>query len=330
MCPALPEASPLHCGQPVVAGTAADFLKQLDMHQGRLRLRPWLEEQIRSQTYPGVTWLDEAAGVFQIPWKHAARHGWNIDKDATLFRNWAMHTGRYKPGVDKPDPKTWKANFRCALNSLPDVKELHDKSIKKGNNAYRVYMMLPSIKAPKRRKGLREVHSDIKCEDSGLFSFLETPQSDSCCPPERFNEGISKYMRDNNSVGVTGHSPSNFHNSYYPPLTMKTEPDERLNTLRISCPSSKNGNLENTLVEDEHTKAVLKIVDHLKTMEQWNDCSFNNKTSRQFTSPWMSFYNEGVGYSGNLMQADYQVCSGEHRPSFPDQLRPHSTMMFDQ
>ncbi|MBN3295769.1 IRF2 factor, partial [Amia calva] len=123
------------------------------MHQGRMRLRPWLEEQIRSQKYPGVTWLDETAGVFQIPWKHAARHGWNIDKDATLFRNWAMHTGRYKPGIDKPDPKTWKANFRCALNSLPDVKELHDKSIKKGHNAFRVYMMLPSMKAPKRKRG---------------------------------------------------------------------------------------------------------------------------------------------------------------------------------
>lgn len=61
--------------------------------------------------------------------------------------------GRYKPGIDKPDPKTWKANFRCALNSLPDVKELQDKSIKKGSNAFRVYMMLPVIKMTKQRKG---------------------------------------------------------------------------------------------------------------------------------------------------------------------------------
>ncbi|KAK5873770.1 hypothetical protein PBY51_018782 [Eleginops maclovinus] len=62
------------------------------MHPGRLRLRPWLEEQIESGNYPGVSWLDQAAQIFQIPWKHAARHIWSIDQDATLFRSWAMHT----------------------------------------------------------------------------------------------------------------------------------------------------------------------------------------------------------------------------------------------
>ncbi|KAJ8393278.1 hypothetical protein AAFF_G00063500, partial [Aldrovandia affinis] len=149
------------------------------MHQGRLRMRPWLEEQIHSGKYPGVTWLDEKAGIFQIPWKHAARHGWNIDKDATLFRNWAMHTGRYKPSTDKPDPKTWKANFRCALNSLPDVKELHDKSIKKGNDAFRVYMILPSIKKC-RKVGMRKYDSDIQCAGSGLLSYPETNQPSIC------------------------------------------------------------------------------------------------------------------------------------------------------
>lgn len=24
---------------------------------------------------------------------HAARHGWDVEKDAPLFRNWAIHTG---------------------------------------------------------------------------------------------------------------------------------------------------------------------------------------------------------------------------------------------
>lgn len=31
--------------------------------------------------------------TFSIPWKHAARHGWELDKDACLFKEWAIHTG---------------------------------------------------------------------------------------------------------------------------------------------------------------------------------------------------------------------------------------------
>lgn len=55
-----------------------------------------------------------------------------------------MCVGKYQPGVDRPDPKTWKANFRCAMNSLPDIEEVKDKSIKKGTNAFRVYKILSS------------------------------------------------------------------------------------------------------------------------------------------------------------------------------------------
>ncbi|XP_063046316.1 interferon regulatory factor 2 isoform X3 [Engraulis encrasicolus] len=98
--------------------------------------------------------------IFQIPWMHAARHGWDVEKDAPLFRNWAIHTGKYQPEVDKPDPKTWKANFRCAMNSLPDIEEVKDKSIKKGTNAFRVYKMLSTserqTKRGHKRRGERE------------------------------------------------------------------------------------------------------------------------------------------------------------------------------
>ncbi|KAF7656954.1 hypothetical protein LDENG_00033990, partial [Lucifuga dentata] len=59
---------------------------------------------------------------------------------------------RYHPGKDKPDPKTWKANFRCALNSLPDICELQEHSRKRGSNAYRVYRMLPSTHTHRRRR----------------------------------------------------------------------------------------------------------------------------------------------------------------------------------
>lgn len=110
----------------------------------RMRMRPWLEEQINSCQIPGLKWVNREKRIFQIPWMHAARHGWDLEKDAPLFMRWAIHTGKYQPGVDRPDPKTWKANFRCAMNSLPDIEEVKDRSIKKGTNAFRVYKMLSS------------------------------------------------------------------------------------------------------------------------------------------------------------------------------------------
>ncbi|XP_053179800.1 interferon regulatory factor 2 [Scomber japonicus] len=110
----------------------------------RMRMRPWLEEQIDSCQIPGLKWVNKEKRIFQIPWMHAARHGWDLEKDAPLFMRWAIHTGKYQPGIDRPDPKTWKANFRCAMNSLPDIEEVKDKSIKKGTNAFRVYKMLSS------------------------------------------------------------------------------------------------------------------------------------------------------------------------------------------
>lgn len=121
--------------------------------------------------------------MFSIPWKHAARHGWEMDKDACLFKQWAIHTGeesflmsnkslflktkqivfyktliiltmfagKFKPGITEPDPKTWKANFRCAMNSLPDIEEVKDKSINKGCEAVRVYRMLQVLKNKSKR-----------------------------------------------------------------------------------------------------------------------------------------------------------------------------------
>lgn len=79
-------------------------------------------------------------------------------------------SGRYRPGKDKPDPKTWKANFRCALNSLPDVCELHEHSRKRGNNAFRVYRMMPSTQ-PQRRRG-DEDPSNITSSSSQLLATL--------------------------------------------------------------------------------------------------------------------------------------------------------------
>ncbi|XP_048459379.1 interferon regulatory factor 1-like isoform X1 [Rhincodon typus] len=122
------------------------------MPMTRMRMRPWLELQINSNAIPGLIWINKERKMFQIPWKHAARHGWNMDTDASLFRNWAIHTGRFRQGIDSPEPKTWKANFRCAMNSLPDIEEVKDKSVNKGSSAIRVYRMLPPVDRSKQKE----------------------------------------------------------------------------------------------------------------------------------------------------------------------------------
>ena len=75
-----------------------------------------------------------------MPWKHGSRHGWSVD-DAALFQAWALYTGKYKEGRDIPDPRKWKTNFRCALNALPDIKEIRGKSCPRGKDAFKIYKM---------------------------------------------------------------------------------------------------------------------------------------------------------------------------------------------
>ncbi|XP_067899865.1 interferon regulatory factor 1-like [Heterodontus francisci] len=135
------------------------------MPVARMRMRPWLELQIDSNAIPGLIWINKERKMFQIPWKHAARHGWNLETDASLFRNWAIHTGRFRQGIDSPEPKTWKANFRCAMNSLPDIEEVKDKSINKGSSAIRVYRMLPPLDRSKQKekKSRSSKESKSKC-----------------------------------------------------------------------------------------------------------------------------------------------------------------------
>ncbi|NXD77066.1 IRF1 factor, partial [Halcyon senegalensis] len=148
------------------------------MPVSRMRMRPWLEMQINSNKIPGLIWINKDKMMFQIPWKHAAKHGWDMEKDACLFRSWAIHTGRYKVGEKDPDPKTWKANFRCAMNSLPDIEEVKDKSINKGSSAVRVYRMLPPLTKDQkkerkskssreaRNRSKRKLYEDVRMEES--------------------------------------------------------------------------------------------------------------------------------------------------------------------
>ncbi|XP_011806459.1 PREDICTED: interferon regulatory factor 1 isoform X3 [Colobus angolensis palliatus] len=168
----------------------------------RMRMRPWLEMQINSNQIPGLIWINKEEMIFQIPWKHAAKHGWDINKDACLFRSWAIHTGRYKAGEKEPDPKTWKANFRCAMNSLPDIEEVKDQSRNKGSSAVRVYRMLPPLTKNQRKerksKSSRDAKSKAKrksCGDSSPDTFSDGLSS-STLPDDHSSYTAQGYMQD--------------------------------------------------------------------------------------------------------------------------------------
>ncbi|CAJ1057959.1 interferon regulatory factor 2-like isoform X1 [Xyrichtys novacula] len=171
-------SQPLFCFRRTVKLQAVQT-EQDKMPVERMRMRPWLEEQINSCQIPGLKWVNEEKRIFQIPWMHAARHGWDLEKDAPLFMRWAIHTGKYQPGTDRPDPKTWKANFRCAMNSLPDIEEVKDKSIKKGTNAFRVYKMLSSAeRSLKKGKKKADKEGKVKVDKEAASPSPDRTPSD--------------------------------------------------------------------------------------------------------------------------------------------------------
>ncbi|XP_072297688.1 interferon regulatory factor 4a isoform X2 [Eucyclogobius newberryi] len=115
----------------------------LSVSCGNGKLRQWLIDQIDSGKYPGLIWENNEKSIFRIPWKHAGKQDYNREEDAALFKGWALFKGKFKEGVDKPDPPTWKTRLRCALNKSNDFDELVERSQLDISEPYKVYRIIP-------------------------------------------------------------------------------------------------------------------------------------------------------------------------------------------
>ena len=58
------------------------------------RMREWLVRMINSGRFLGLEWIDEDNMVFRVPWVHAKKRDYNQERDAALFKEWAIHSGK--------------------------------------------------------------------------------------------------------------------------------------------------------------------------------------------------------------------------------------------
>ncbi|KAK1172465.1 interferon regulatory factor 4-like isoform X2 [Acipenser oxyrinchus oxyrinchus] len=156
---------------------------------GNGKLRQWLIEQIDSGKYPGLVWESDDKTIFRIPWKHAGKQDYNRDEDAALFKGWALFKGKYREGIDKQDPPTWKTRLRCALNKSNDFEEMVERSQLDISDPYKVYRIIPESS----KKGAKQISMEEQSVHMNSLGYtmhpsyppLQTQVSNYVVPHER-------------------------------------------------------------------------------------------------------------------------------------------------
>ncbi|XP_066463307.1 interferon regulatory factor 3-like isoform X2 [Eleutherodactylus coqui] len=115
-------------------------MNTVEMGSKKPRIVPWLINQINSQEYPGLIWINEEHTQFRIPWKHGLRQDRSGD-DVKIFEAWAIASHSYDPKKDTPNPAVWKRNVRAALNRKNEIRVITDNS-SDSNEPHKIYEII--------------------------------------------------------------------------------------------------------------------------------------------------------------------------------------------